>query len=233
MFGAIFSARIGRAQYWQRILLTWAVTGGLIGVIVSLLFSGSLGLGGLGTVVVLTIGLLLVIGLWGRIVMMQRCRDADWPLWLPWALYGGSLLASFTSGFSVTNFNAGALLAQMGFLMAIGLADFVVTVALGVVPSANKPTTPSTPSHFDGPPRPSSGPMETHMPIEESRDSQIEREDAAIARALAEYRARQNGEAPPTSPLPPETIEESRAVPAPAQIVSAPPRPAGFGRKGL
>ncbi|MCJ2187567.1 hypothetical protein [Novosphingobium beihaiensis] len=209
--------KIGQGGYWRRFAVY------MIGVPVLLV----LGLVGIATrEYAMGIALMLAIlplSIWFRFVMMGRCRDIGWPVWLPWTAQGLQILMLIMvlSSGALTKGPAALHTLSSGSLL-IGLLDFALTIALGCVGSKEA---------FDydeifggdslqraAKARSAINYRTGNVPREFEAGAQREdRENAAIARALDTYRSGQTAAA--------------------SQETSAPPpagrRATGFGRKGL
>ncbi|MEJ2409772.1 MAG: hypothetical protein P8Y58_17915 [Novosphingobium sp.] len=173
---------------------------------------------GLGIALILAI---LPLSIWFRFVMMGRCRDIGWPVWLPWTAQGLQILMFFMilSSGALTRGPAALHTISSGSLL-IGFLDFVLTIALGCVGGKENVDYGEI---FGGDSLQRAAQARSAMnyrtgnvPKEVEADAQHgDREGAAIARALAAYRSGQ------TAP---------REAPAPRPVAH---RAAGFGRKGL
>jgi uncharacterized membrane protein YhaH (DUF805 family) len=208
------SRRIGQSAYWGRFAVFMIGVPLLLGFGIYSLFSRDYGLG------IVAILAIFPLSIWFRFVMMRRCRDIGWPIFLPWsaqALQFLMVFLLFTSG-GLSGGMGAARTVSSGSLL-IGFADFVLVIVLGCVRSRHVDVDYA--EVFGGEPaalraHPSPAPYGVAA---DDRPSAIQaREDAAIERALAAYRDR--------------ATEPAAATPRPAPIVTA-PRTTGFGRKGL
>ena len=216
--------RIGQSGYWARFAILMVGVPTLIGFgLYSLLVTHAFGLG------LLSILAILPLSIWFRFVMMRRCRDVGWPIFLPWSAQGLQFLMFFlffTSG-GLTGGVAAAQTMSSGSML-IGLADFVLVIALGCVKSRDVEVDYAD-VFGDAPVTLRARPSAPHSPADYGIDPKDDpsaitaREDAAIARALAAYRS---GGAEPVR------TEQPARMPQPAPMMAT-PRAGGFGRKGL
>jgi hypothetical protein len=209
--------RIGQSAYWARFAVFMIGVPLLLGFGIYSMFSRDYALG------IVAILAVFPLSIWFRFVMMRRCRDIGWPIFLPWSAQALQFLMFFmlfTSGGFSGGF-AAARTVSSGSLL-IGFADFVLVIALGCMRSRQVDVDYA--EVFGGEPvairaRPA-GTDYGIAPAEHPSATQA-REDAAIERALAAYRS---GAAAPTA--------LSRPASGPVPVAAA-PRASGFGRKGL
>lgn len=216
MFARDEGRYIGQSQYWARFAVFMIGVPVLLGFGIYSLVVHDYGLG------VLAILAVFPLSIWFRFVMMRRCRDIGWPVFLPWTAQGLQFLMFFVlfSGGGSSGGGLGAVRAVSSGSLLIGFADFVLVIALGCIGSKNADHNYS--DIFGGEPLDRSTaavrrPTGHAVPPGEHPDAARAREDDAIARALDAHR---RGSVEPAPSL--------QTVP-----MSAAPRVAGFGRKGL
>jgi hypothetical protein len=221
---------IGQSGYWARFAVFMIGAPVLIGFGIYSLFTGDYGLG------LISILAVFPLSIWFRFVMMRRCRDIGWPVFLPWSAQGLQFLVFFMlfSGGGLSGDGLSAAKTLSSGSMLIGLADFVLIIALGCF--ASRQADVDYADVFGGDPddawarpaRPATPRMPTSYGADPSDypDAARAREDAAIARALSTYRG--GGAEPAPAPLPARQV-----APVAAPPIIAAPRAGGFGRKGL
>jgi hypothetical protein len=122
--------RIGQSAYWGRFAVFMIGVPLLLGFGLYSLFSRDYGLG------IVAILAIFPLSIWFRFVMMRRCRDIGWPIFLPWsaqALQFLMVFLLFTSG-GLSGGIGAARTVSSGSLL-IGFADFVLVIVLGCVRS--------------------------------------------------------------------------------------------------
>lgn len=214
---------IGQSGYWSRFAVYMIGVPALLVAAVIAFLARHYALG------VLCIFGIVPVSFWFRFVMMRRCRDIGWPIWLPWLAMILQFLVFFMAGAgSLMSGDFGALRSISSGSMLISFADLAFVIVLGCV--ASRPDFDYD-KVFGGEPLPraqaAGAPMD-YRPgnLSEDPDAAREREDAAIARALEAYR---NGGTQQAAPAEQATRQSPAAAPAPAPFT----RPVGFGRKGL
>ncbi|MFM5884364.1 MAG: DUF805 domain-containing protein [Novosphingobium sp.] len=129
-FSVVDKSRIGRSGYWTAFVINIVAIVALIGACVAAAMSGHF------AAAILLFLLVAPVGIYFRVVMMRRCRDIDWPAFLPWALFAAGILANLARASQglegLRNPNAGipALL--------IGLIDFGFMIAIGCIDSKDR-----------------------------------------------------------------------------------------------
>jgi len=123
------TGRVGQIAYWVWFGASIVVTLALCGAGVYELASGAVMMG-----FVLLI-LILPLSIYFRVIMMRRCRDINWPAFLPWVSLGICVLAGTMSGWQ-----AGATrqmpLSPPILPMILSLLDFAFVIVLGCIPTA-------------------------------------------------------------------------------------------------
>lgn len=249
------SGRIGRAGYWKYFFTIGFGMLFLMFAGITTLLSGSVG----GAAIAFL--LLVPLGIYYRVIMMRRCRDIGWPAWLPWAFLAVNFLLMGSTIYNLFEMvKSGAAMAPgaadmsvLGLFNIAAWGDTLFALILGFAPGQRRAEPvynvlethrhyvpaqriADNPQGFSGAPpvdifadRPLMKPA-TPSPMPDaaiaSADTGTASQDAAIARALEAYKAKQAGEAGMTAAQP------AGQSPAPEGI-AAPPRAAGFGRKGL
>jgi uncharacterized membrane protein YhaH (DUF805 family) len=232
------SSRVDRPAYWGYFVAAFILPIlFLIGGIYSI-FNGSYMLG------ILAILAIVPINIYFRVIMMRRCRDIGWPAWLPWVTFAAVFLTSYSAIGGAMRGDMPSF-GSFGLFNLVSILDFGLMIAIGCIQSKVWTMPEYSPDDYHPAPRPtatthtSHGGFDIQRPAstgksisgqfsalheaypgstESGRLSDDTRHDTAIAQALADYQARQAGEA--TSPQ----------IPAPTHA-QAPARAMGFGRK--
>lgn len=219
--------RIGRAAYWQQFIGNVIIVAVLIFAAFATAISGGI------AAALIPLILMAAAGIYFRVVMMRRCRDIGWPAFVPWAFFAGHFLLALFTGASIATISLASAVGSLAFTQIFALADFVVMIVIGCLPSTHPATLGFVPDgYYDISERPPARitshpeaktgdlqPPSTSSFSDQSEEDENARHDSAIARALADYKARQAAsETPAIAPI---------EMPLPAL------RAVGFGRKGL
>jgi hypothetical protein len=89
MFARDEGRYIGQSQYWARFAVFMIGVPVLLGFGIYSLVTRDYGIG------VLSILAVFPLSIWFRFVMMRRCRDIGWPVFLPWTAQGLQFLMFF------------------------------------------------------------------------------------------------------------------------------------------
>ena len=138
-------SRIGRGAYWgyfgAQVVVGIGLIAALIATAVSLNFAAAL----------LCLALLLVTGIYFRVIMMRRCRDIGWPAFVPWIMLG---LAAATNYSVISMAARGHGAPSMGMVpLLVAFADLGVMITIGCIKSRtadyaafSEPDAPVTPA---------------------------------------------------------------------------------------
>ena len=202
-FAASMNGRIGIGPYWAYFIFHIVAILGLILTGVAMLFSGNWMAG------ILSFLAIIPVGLYFRVIMMRRCRDIGWPAWLPWAFFGANVMLSGIAfnGASSGIFSPGDIRSYLGHMNIISMLDLLFMIVIGCI----SPKQWSQPSYDPGiyPDAVCANPAIAYSAARESEilrsasmqsrpeplqsegiSPDISRHDAAIAEALAAYKAR-------------------------------------------
>lgn len=123
-------SRIGRSGYWTAFVINIVAVVGLLGGCVVAAISGHI------AVAVLCFLLVVPVGIYFRVVMMRRCRDINWPAFLPWVLLGAGILANLARASQgvegLRNPSAGIP------TLLVGLIDFGFMITIGCIDSKDR-----------------------------------------------------------------------------------------------
>lgn len=123
-------SRIGRSGYWTAFVINLVAVVVLLGGCVAAALSGHFAFA------ILLFLLVAPVAIYFRVVMMRRCRDIDWPAFLPWALLGAGVVANLlrmSQGVEgLRNHSPGVV------PMLVGLVDFGFMIAIGCIEGRNR-----------------------------------------------------------------------------------------------
>jgi uncharacterized membrane protein YhaH (DUF805 family) len=123
------TGRVGRTDYWIWFGLTIVTNLALLGFGIYEIVSGGILFG------IMLLLLVFPLGIYFRVIMMRRCRDINWPAFLPWVLFGLGMVVNlfFAPRPSVTH-----QVSITPFLLPlfISLLDFLFTIVIGCIPTA-------------------------------------------------------------------------------------------------
>lgn len=193
---------VGRQAYWLNFVFNIVAVVLLLLAAVAAVASGSL------TTAMILIVLIVPVGIYFRVIMMRRCRDIGWPPFLPWVLFVASIALSLPG--SSEGIDPARLLASSGLAMVIGLIDFVFMIVIGCLPGRGATPGDDPYDRLRGEYRPEA--VARHGTAHDA-DSQEDRWDAAIARALQANTPGSGGNADPRAAQPQAGHGAPRPVP--------------------
>ncbi|MFM9853378.1 MAG: hypothetical protein ACKVOJ_11320 [Sphingomonadaceae bacterium] len=207
--------RVGQSAYWMYFIANFVLAPALlVGALVAVIY-GSFG------IAIFCILLLLPLTVNFRVIMMRRCRDIGWPVFLPWVSFGCSMvLGMINAGAVVGNPQDafGAVMASSGLSIVISLIDFVFMIVIGCI--ASKAPDIDYVKIFGDDDRQPQAPLPRVATARDDDGGDQSRWDAAIAARLAAL-------SDPGAPAAVSAIP----VAAPEPRFAVRPAVAGFGRK--
>ena len=122
------SGRVGQSAYWMYFGINIVLCAALLFGGIAAMLMGSIGVG------ILCILLVMPLGIYFRVIMMRRCRDIGWPIFLPWLSIGFAMVFGVIIGLQL---GAHAVPPSPLFALPtiVNLLDFVLTIAIGCMPS--------------------------------------------------------------------------------------------------
>lgn len=123
------TGRVGQTDYWIWFALNIVLTLACVGFASYAVLTGNIFVG------VMLFLFIFPIGIFFRVIMMRRCRDINWPAFLPWAMLGLGFVVNLLFGPRPTigyHMSAAALIIPM----IVSLLDFLFVIVIGCIPTA-------------------------------------------------------------------------------------------------
>jgi len=123
------TGRVGQTDYWIWFVLNMVLTLACVGFGIYAVLTGNILVG------IMLLLFVFPLGIYFRVVMMRRCRDINWPAFLPWALLGLGFVVNllFAPRPSMTQ---QVSIAPLIVPMIVSLLDFLFTIVIGCIPTA-------------------------------------------------------------------------------------------------